>query len=118
MAQVNMETVHAAYAVYCREVSEARKKFEKALWQEADTGGFTRFAVPTLADGLDPRNKNGVNLTARGAEILYRLFDAGAGYNRAAKTLQIAQNAAKNRKVMWEKLGGANRPKLKLDIDE
>ena len=75
------------------------------------------FKIPTLVDGHDPRNKNGLNLTPRGVEILYRLFDDGAGYNRAAKTLNITQAAAKNRKGIWTKLGGVNRQKQALDID-
>lgn len=76
-----------------------------------------KFRMPTLADGHDPRNKNGQNLTPRGAEILYRVFDDGGGYNRAAKMLGISQGAAKNRKGIWTKLGGVNRTKLVLDID-
>lgn len=82
----------------------------------APTSGVV-YKTPTLVDGLDPRNKNGVNLTDRGAEIIYRLFDDGAGYNRAAKTLGISQGAAKNRKAVWTKLGGTNRQKRILDID-
>ncbi|WP_086737419.1 hypothetical protein [Erythrobacter colymbi] len=77
----------------------------------------TVFKVPTFADGQDPRNKNGMNLTPRGVEILYRLFDDGAGYNRAAKALSISQGAAKNRKQIWTKLGGLNRTKQVIDID-
>jgi DNA-binding NarL/FixJ family response regulator len=75
------------------------------------------YKTPTLADGQDPRNKNGLNLTPRGAEILYRVFDDGGGYNRAAKMLGISQGAAKNRKGIWTKLGCLNRTKLVLDID-
>jgi len=75
------------------------------------------YKVPSIADGSDPRNKNGLNLTPRGVEILYRLFDDGAGYNRAAKTLGITQGAAKNRKAKWNASGGASRTKLALDID-
>ena len=44
----------------------------------------TVYKQPTLADGHDARNKNGQNLTPRGAEIIYRVFDDGGGYNRAA----------------------------------
>ena len=73
--------------------------------------------MPTSEDGRDPRNKSGHNLTGRGAEILYRMFDQGAGYNRAAKMLDITQAAAKNRKRAWEKLGGKDRKKQRLDID-
>src|SRR5690242_9687645 len=75
------------------------------------------FKTPTLSDGHDPRNKNGLNLTPRGVEILYRVFDDGGGYNRGAKMLNITQGAAKNRKALWRKLGGRNRQKAVLDID-
>lgn len=82
------------------------------------TSGGVSYKMPTLADGHDPRNKNGLNLTPRGVEILYRVFDDGGGYNRAAKMLQISQGAAKNRKGLWQKLGGPNRQKMLLDIDQ
>lgn len=75
------------------------------------------FKYPTLQDGHDPRNKNGLNLTPRGVEILYRVFDDGGGYNRAAKMLSISQGAAKNRKTCWLKAGGLSRKKEFLDID-
>lgn len=75
------------------------------------------FKYPTLQDGHDPRNKNGLNLTSRGVEILYRVFDDGGGYNRAAKMLGISQGAAKNRKALWLKAGGPNRSRDLLDID-
>ncbi|WP_010185970.1 hypothetical protein [Sphingomonas sp. PAMC 26605] len=74
--------------------------------------------IPTLEQAQDPRNKEGANLTGRGAEIIYRLFDDGAGYNRASKALGITQTAARNRKGLWEKLGGMNRTRAPLDIDE
>jgi hypothetical protein len=77
----------------------------------------TVYKQPTLADGHDARNKNGQNLTPRGAEIIYRVFDDGGGYNRAAKMLNISQRGAKNRKAIWTSLGGLNRTKLVLDID-
>jgi hypothetical protein len=85
----------------------------------APTGGpsTVTYKSPTLADGHDPRNKNGQNLTPRGVEILYRVFDEGGGYNRASKMLNISQGAAKNRKGLWMKLGGTNRTKEVLDID-
>lgn len=74
--------------------------------------------IPTLEQAQDSRNKDGANLTARGAEILYRLFDDGAGYNRASKALGITQTAARNRKGLWEKQGGLNRKREPLDIDD
>lgn len=73
---------------------------------------------PTLEDGHDARNKNGYNLTPRGVEILFRVFDEGGGYNKAAKMLIISQSAAKNRKQAWIAAGGNSRNKMKLDIDE
>jgi hypothetical protein len=75
------------------------------------------YKMPTLDDGRDARNKNGHNLTERGAELLYRMFDDGAGYNRASKMLNITQAAAKNRKAAWKKAGGVNRKRLTLDVD-
>ncbi|HZK98731.1 MAG TPA: hypothetical protein VFC47_02435 [Caulobacteraceae bacterium] len=74
--------------------------------------------IPTLEQAQDPRNKDGANLTARGTEIIYRLFDDSAGYNRASKALGITQTAARNRKGLWEKLGGLNRTRAPLDIDD
>ena len=83
----------------------------------SEARGAISYKSPTLADGHDLRNKNGPNLTPRGAEILYRVFDEGGGYNRAAKMLSISQGAAKNRKAIWTKLDGQNRIKQVLDID-
>jgi hypothetical protein len=101
--------MHAQIDVRCNE----------AIQQLSSNGAANTIThkQPTLADGHDPRNKNGQNLTPRGAEILYRVFDDGGGYNRAAKMLNISQGAAKNRKAIWNSLGGQNRVKLTLDID-
>ena len=74
--------------------------------------------IPTLEEAQDKRNKVNANLTERGTEILYRLFDDGAGYNRASKALGITQTAARNRKGLWVKLGGLNRTRVRLDIDD
>ena len=82
-----------------------------------DVSKVVIYKIPSLADGHDLRNKNGQNLTPRGVEILYRVFDDGGGYNRASKMLNISQGAAKNRKALWVNLGGVNRPKAVLDID-
>jgi hypothetical protein len=84
----------------------------------SDSSPLVGVKIPTLEQAQDSRNKDGANLTARGAEILYRLFDDGAGYNRASKALGITQTAARNRKGLWEKLGGLNRVRVPLDIDE
>ncbi|RVH36952.1 hypothetical protein [Sinorhizobium meliloti] len=84
----------------------------------ADARPVAGVKIPTLEQAQDPRNKEGANLTARGTEILYRLFDDGAGYNRASKALGITQTAARNRKALWEKQGGLNRKRETLDIDD
>lgn len=84
----------------------------------ADARPIIGVRIPTLEQAQDARNKEGANLTARGTEILYRLFDDGAGYNRASKALGITQTAARNRKGLWEKQGGLNRKREHLDIDD
>jgi hypothetical protein len=86
--------------------------------KRAEVSPFAGVKIPTLEQAQDPRNKEGENLTARGVEILYRLFDDGAGYNRASKALGISQTAARNRKGLWEKVGGLSRTRASLDIDE
>ena len=73
--------------------------------------------IPTLEQCQEPANKNGKNLTPRGEEICYRLFDDGAGYNRVGKSLNISQMAAKNRKGLWTRAGGLNRTRMVLDFD-
>jgi hypothetical protein len=96
------------------------KMFDDFLAKEVATVAVTAsntFKMPTQADGHDARNKHNLNLTARGVEILYRVFDDDGGYNRAAKMLSISQGAAKNRKAGWLKAGGKNRTKMVLDID-
>ena len=108
--------VEALRATLHATVNQACDTLVAALAPEAETNAAT-FKKPTLADGHDPRNKNGLNLTDRGIEILYRVFDDGGGYNRAAKMLNITQGAAKNRKGLWLKAGGLNRKKQVLDID-
>jgi len=100
-------------------LSQVNQAFDSLIAQLSPSAADANvvYKVPTLADGHDPRNKNGANLTPRGAEILYRVFDEGGGYNRASKMLNITQGAAKNRKALWVKLGGKSRPKMLLDID-
>jgi hypothetical protein len=93
------------------------KRFDDLVAPAGTPPAAPRYKMPTVNDGRDPRNKNGHNLTERGAELLYRMFDDGAGYNRASKMLNITQAAAKNRKAAWEKAGGAKRKRLTLDID-
>lgn len=70
-------------------------------------------APPTAAQASHSRNKAGVRLPERGAEILYRFLDAGWGYNRIAKAM--AQGALKHGKQAWARLGGVNRHRVGLD---
>lgn len=62
-------------------------------------------------DPLDPRNKSGRNLTDRGLEVCYRLFDQGKTIYAVKEAMQISYGAAKYRHETWEKAGGMNRPK-------
>jgi DNA invertase Pin-like site-specific DNA recombinase len=74
--------------------------------------GSIAYKQPTDEDCRDPRNKNGLNLTQEGRELLFRLLDMGAGYNSAGRKLSITQSAVKNRKKDWEAEGGLNRTKM------
>lgn len=76
------------------------------------SAGTTIYKDPTEEDCRDPRNKNGLNLTPDGIEVLFRLLDKGAGYNSAGRKLSITQTAVKNRKKDWEAAGGQNRKKM------
>lgn len=89
-----------------------------AKFSPAPTAEGVHYKMPTADDGRDPRNKNGNNLTPRGLEILFRVFDDDGGYNRAGKLLNITQAAAKNRKQQWVQQGGKARTKSLLDIDD
>ncbi|MFG1185281.1 MULTISPECIES: hypothetical protein [Xanthobacter] len=90
------------------------RSFDKLKDKLITEPSVTAPKLPTNEACQDPANKIGSNLTERGAEILYRLFDHGAGYNRASKALGITQTAARNRKGLWEKLGGMNRKRVHL----
>ena len=94
------------------------RRFGELIDAAAGQPASVKHKLPTPEDGRDPRNKIGLNLTARGVEILNRMFDDGAGYNRASKMLNITQAAAKNRKKGWEKARGRDRERMVLDIDE
>src|SRR3712207_5895352 len=51
------------------------KRFDDLVAPLDATPTAPRYKMPTLNDGRDPRNKNGHNLTDRGVELLYRMFD-------------------------------------------
>ncbi len=67
-------------------------------------------------DPRDPRNKlpNG-KLSERGVEICYRLFDEGKTPYAVGHAMLIEFGSAAHRFKNWEKLGGTNRKKSKLD---
>ncbi|MCR5878810.1 hypothetical protein [Phenylobacterium sp. J367] len=66
-------------------------------------------------DPKDPRNKDGRNLSARGVEVCYRLFDQGKTIYAVKEAMGISYGAAKYRHETWEKAGGASRTKQPLD---
>lgn len=66
-------------------------------------------------DPADPRNKDGVNLTARGVEVAYRMFDEGKNRYQVAKEMQISFGGATYRHAAWTKEGGINRRRAALD---
>lgn len=69
-------------------------------------------------DDLDPRNplnKDGVNLTPRGVEVCYRLFDRGKTRYAVSQAMEISYGAATHRFHAWEKLGGKDRERRPLE---
>ena len=116
----NSELISAVESHRTKLVDDINRAFDALIAKFSDSkpDPLIGVKIPTFEQAQDPRNKDGANLSARGAEILYRLFDDGAGYNRASKALGITQTAARNRKGLWEKLGGLNRTREPLDIDE
>ncbi|WP_166040345.1 hypothetical protein [Sphingosinicella sp. YJ22] len=72
---------------------------------------------PTLDQCREAQNKIGVNLSPRGVEIIYRLFDHDSSVRAASISMGISHRAAKWRKNAWLKAGGKARPTVILDID-
>lgn len=72
---------------------------------------------PSVEQCHEPQNKIGVNLSPRGIELIYRLYDHGSSVRAASIAMAISHRAAKWRKGAWEKAGGSNRPRTVLDID-
>jgi hypothetical protein len=73
---------------------------------------------PARDDELDPKNpvnKIGVNLSPRGIEVCYRLFDQGKPRYAVKKLLGISYGAATHRYHAWEKLGGKTRERQPLE---
>ncbi|APL95497.1 hypothetical protein [Sphingobium indicum] len=69
-------------------------------------------------DDLDPGNplnKIGDNLSPRGVEVCYRLYDQGKTRYAVSQALKISYGAATHRFHAWEKLGGVNRQRQPLE---
>jgi hypothetical protein len=60
-------------------------------------------------DPKDPRNKADRNLTERGVEVCYRLFDQGKTIYAVKEAMGMSYGAAKYRHETWLKAGAANR---------
>lgn len=75
--------------------------------------------MPTIEQARDPQNKqeNGINLSERGIEVVYRLYDHGSSVRKVSRMLDISQQAAKWRKGKYLQEGGAGRPRKKIDLD-
>jgi hypothetical protein len=77
-----------------------------------------RPAEPQAEDDLDPGNplnKIGDNLSSRGVEVCYRLYDQGKTRYAVSQALKISYGAATHRFHAWEKLGGVNRERKPLE---
>jgi hypothetical protein len=75
------------------------------------------FPSENREDELDPKNplnKVGVNLSPRGVEVCYRLFDAGKTRYAVKELLDISYGAATHRYHAWEKTGGKSRKRQPL----
>jgi hypothetical protein len=116
MLPVSRNEIDALRAIY-GQIGALLEVMESKL-QAPKNAAVLAHRVPTIEECADQRNKVGANLTPRGVELLFRVFDDDGGYNRAAKLFTIAQSAAKNRKAQWVKLGGKSRKRAILDIDE
>lgn len=121
MTKASLEATTALAAIiegWRKDTIDNTNRTADAMLAELAAGGaapVVGIRIPTLEQCQDmAKNKNGDNLTERGLEILFRLFDDGAGYNRASKSLNITQTAARNRKGQWVKLGGLNRERMHL----
>lgn len=65
-------------------------------------------------DPKSPLNKRGRNLSARGLEVAYRLYDAGKTRHAVAAALDISFPAADHRYKTWLQAGGKQRQRQPL----
>lgn len=87
-----------------------KERFLAETSAAAQPGEIT-YKQPTDDDCRDQRVKNGANFSQDGVEVLFRLFDVGAGYNSAARKLGVTQSAIKRWKGKYSEANGANRKK-------
>ncbi|WP_441231915.1 hypothetical protein AB7828_29525 [Tardiphaga sp. 215_C5_N2_1] len=89
-----------------RKLSNAKLKEELRL----DGSGLTDERHP-----YHPLNRyESGNLTARGVEICYRLFDSGKSPLAVAYLMRVSLKAATRRQKMWVAVGGSGREKRDL----
>lgn len=65
-------------------------------------------------DPKSPLNKRGKNLSERGVEVVYRLYDAGKTRHAVAAALDISFGAADHRHRTWLLAGGKQRQRRPL----
>ena len=71
---------------------------------------------PFDPDPMDPRNKKpSKQLSERGVEVLYRLYDRGATPKTAAALIGVSHSTAQYRHEWWEASGGINRERRHLE---
>ncbi len=77
-----------------------------------------RMIQPQAAEAFDPKDPQNKGpdgkLTPHGAEVCYRLFDAGKTRYAVAVAMGISHKAATHRYGVWKKAGGPNRTRLSL----
>ncbi|MCK1715033.1 hypothetical protein [Bradyrhizobium sp. 143] len=65
-------------------------------------------------DPKSPLNKSGKNLSPRGIEVAYRLYDADKTRHAVAAALDISFAAADHRRKTWLEAGGKQRQRQPL----
>ena len=93
-------------------IADVRKSLDRieALVRPA-TGGDDADAE---LDPKSPLNKRGKNLSPRGIEVVYRLYDAGKTRHAVAAALDISFAAADHRHRTWLQAGGKQRERQPL----
>ena len=111
-----------AEKIFQSEIGQLRRKINGLMHQrKQDVAALNEelsLEGTELIEDLDPRDPlcrydNG-RLTKRGVEICYRLFDLGKSPMAVAHLIRISLAAARNRRKMWQAVGGENRPKVDI----